>query len=104
MELSIGQKVAYPNQGVCMVESIENKKIGENLMNFYLLRVLSDNSTIFVPMANVKAVGLRPIIDSQQYKNLINGLGEDFIGSPEGSSIEKVVPLPSMEATEISPP
>ncbi len=78
MELIIGQKVAYPNQGVCLVESIENKKIGENMMNFYLLRVLSDNSTIFVPMANAAAVGLRPIIDSKQYKNLISGLGEDF--------------------------
>jgi len=78
MQLSIGQKVAYPNQGVCLVESIENKKIGENLMNFYLLRVLSDNSTIFVPMANAAVVGVRPIINSKQYKNLISGLGEDF--------------------------
>jgi RNA polymerase-interacting CarD/CdnL/TRCF family regulator len=26
MELSVGQKVAYPNQGVCLVEDIEQKK------------------------------------------------------------------------------
>ena len=25
MELNIGQKVAYPSQGVCMVEDIEKK-------------------------------------------------------------------------------
>jgi len=30
MELVKGQKVAYPSQGVCMVENIENKLIGEN--------------------------------------------------------------------------
>ena len=47
MELAIGQKVAYPNQGVCLVEDIEKKQIGENQMSFYSLRVLSDNSTIF---------------------------------------------------------
>ncbi|MEZ5427108.1 MAG: CarD family transcriptional regulator [Pyrinomonadaceae bacterium] len=78
MELSVGQKVAYPNQGVCLVEDIEKKKIGGNSMSFYALRVLSDNSTIFVPTANVEAVGLRPIITEKQFKNLINNLEKDF--------------------------
>ena len=26
MELNIGQKVAYPNQGVCLVEDIEKNR------------------------------------------------------------------------------
>ncbi len=78
MELSVGQKVAYPNQGVCMIEDIEKKTIGDNQMKFYALRVLSDNSTIFVPMANAEAVGLRPIIGDRQYENLLNHLSSDF--------------------------
>ena len=78
MELNIGQKVSYPNQGVCLVENIENKKIAGNSMNFYLLRVLSDNSTIFVPTANAENIGVRPIITSKQYKNLVSDLAKDF--------------------------
>ncbi len=78
MDLSVGQKVAYPNQGVCMIEDIEKKTIGENQMKFYSLRVLSDNSNIFVPMANAEAVGLRPIIGNKQYKILLSHLGADF--------------------------
>ncbi len=78
MELNIGQKVAYPNQGVCLVEDIQKKTIGGNLMRLYSLRVLSDNSTIFVPMDNAEAVGIRPIIGSKQYKTLMVTLGEDF--------------------------
>lgn len=78
MELTVGQKVAYPNQGVCMIEDIEKKSIAGNDMKFYSLRVLSDNSTIFVPMANAEAVGLRPIIGDKQYKNLLDHLSEDF--------------------------
>ncbi len=78
MELSVGQKVAYPNQGVCLIEDIEKKKIGGNQMQFYSLRVLSDNSTIFVPTANAEAVGLRPIIGTKQYKILLSRLEEDF--------------------------
>ena len=78
MELNVGQKVAYPNQGVCMVEDIEKKEIAGNQMRFYSLRVLSDNSTIFVPMDNAEAVGIRPIIGSKQYENLLEILVEDF--------------------------
>jgi CarD family transcriptional regulator len=78
MELSVGQKVAYPNQGVCLVEDIENKKIGERLMSFYALRVLSDNSMILVPTANAETVGIRPIITTRQYRRLVDELAADF--------------------------
>lgn len=78
MELSVGQKVAYPNQGVCLVEDIERKKIGENLMKFYALRVLGDNSIIFVPTANAASVGVRPIIGVKDYRRLISRLAADF--------------------------
>ncbi len=47
-------------------------------MKFYALRVLRDNSTIFVPMANAEAVGIRPIITSNQYRRLMNKLAADF--------------------------
>lgn len=78
MQLNIGQKVAYPNQGVCLVEDIERKKIGNHSIDFYFLRVLSDNSTIFVPTANAETVGIRPIIGSNQCRHLIDFLSEDF--------------------------
>ena len=78
MELIKGQKVAYPSQGVCMVENIESKRIGENSISFYALRVLNDNSIIFVPMANAESVGIRPIISSIQCKSLIAKLSADF--------------------------
>jgi len=78
MELLIGQKVAYPSRGVCMVEEIENKRIGESSMDYYFLRVLSDNSVIFVPTANAESVGIRPIISSIQCKRLIDRLSAEF--------------------------
>lgn len=78
MELSIGQKVTYPSQGVCMIDDIEEKTIGDCSMSFYALRVLSDNSTILVPMENAESVGIRPIISSIQCKKLIKRLSADF--------------------------
>ncbi|HEX6124454.1 MAG TPA: CarD family transcriptional regulator [Pyrinomonadaceae bacterium] len=78
MELSIGQKVSYPSQGVCLVEQIEKKTIGTMSMKFYSLRVLSDNSIIFVPTDNAESVGIRPIISPIQCGALIEKLSTDF--------------------------
>jgi CarD family transcriptional regulator len=78
MELNIGQKVAYPTQGICLVEDIKSRKIGEFSVSFYYLRVLSDNSTIFVPTANAENVGIRPVISVRQFNKLIDFLGRDF--------------------------
>ena len=39
MELSIGQRVAYPGQGVCEVEKIEMRRVGETNIECCLLRV-----------------------------------------------------------------
>jgi CarD family transcriptional regulator len=78
MELVKGQKVAYPSQGVCMVESIECRKIGDNSIDFYSLRVLNDNSVIMVPTENAESVGIRPVISAIQCKQLISRLSADF--------------------------
>ncbi len=78
MELIIGQKVAYPNQGVCLVEAVEKRSVGNNSINCYSLRVLSDSSIIFVPTANTANVGIRPIICPLEFKRLMSSLRKDF--------------------------
>ncbi|MEP6945439.1 MAG: CarD family transcriptional regulator [Acidobacteriota bacterium] len=78
MQLQIGQKVAYPGQGVCLVESVNSREIAGLSISVYLLRVLSDNSTICVPTANAENVGIRPLITQKQCRFLIDQLSEDF--------------------------
>lgn len=78
MELIVGQKVAYPNQGVCLVEGIAKRNIGNSSLQFYSLRVLSDNSIIFVPTGKAENVGIRPILDDKQCRKLMNYIADDF--------------------------
>lgn len=78
MHLTVGQKVAYPNQGVCLVEEYTRRTIGTNSLSGYNLRVLSDNSLIFVPEANADSVGIRPLLSTSQCRRLMGKLGEDF--------------------------
>lgn len=78
MQLTIGQKVAYPNQGVCLVEGTSTCTVANLSIDGYTLRLLSDNSTIFVPLANAGSVGIRPIISTAQARKLLKSLSEDF--------------------------
>lgn len=78
MDLIIGQKVAYPNQGVCLVEERRERTVGETSLNGYNLRVLGDNSTIFVPEGKADNIGLRPLITPSQCRKLIDELAADF--------------------------
>jgi CarD family transcriptional regulator len=78
MELNVGQKVAYPGQGVCEVERIEVRSVGGCTTECLLLRVVGDDSHILIPVANTKAVGLREVISTSQCRRLIDRLAEDF--------------------------
>ena len=78
MELEIGQKVAYPGQGVCLVECVKTREIGTDSITVYLLRVMSDNSTICIPTAKAGSVGIRPLITSKHCRALIDQLSDDF--------------------------
>lgn len=78
MHLTIGQKVSYPNQGVCLVEELRQRTVGTRLITGFILRVLNDNSTIFIPEENADTVGLRPLISSSQCRKLISMLAEAF--------------------------
>lgn len=78
MQLNIGQKVAYPNQGVCLVENKELRRVGDCECSVFTLRVLKDDSLIFVPADNVDSVGLRPLINRSQCKRLMGALADSI--------------------------
>ena len=78
MQLTIGQKVSYPNQGVCLVEEFRQRTVGARSITGFILRVLNDNSTIFIPEENANNVGLRPLISTSQCRKLIDMLAEAF--------------------------
>jgi CarD family transcriptional regulator len=78
MNFRIGQKVSYPNHGVCKIEKIISKEVSSQAAEFYSLRVLANNSLIYIPVNNAETIGVRPILSSSQCKNLMEFLGRDF--------------------------
>lgn len=60
---SPNQLVVYPAQGVGRVERIERQEIGGVGMDLYIVRILSNNITLMVPVVTAQNVGLRPLSD-----------------------------------------
>src|SRR5690348_9633192 len=75
----VGDKVIYPNHGLGIVERIEDKTILGTTCGFYHLRILANETTVLVPVANVDGVGLRRAISDKEVERLFTLLGDGKI-------------------------
>lgn len=71
MSFKVGQKVVYPNHGVTVVEDIATSFIDGAERTCYHLRLLSSNSKVMVPKDNLDLVGLRPLCEPRDIKNVL---------------------------------
>jgi len=75
----LGDKVIYPNHGLGIVERIEEKTILGTTCGFFHLRIVSNDTTVLVPVANVDNVGLRKAISDEEVERLFDQLGDGRI-------------------------
>jgi CarD family transcriptional regulator len=75
----VGDKVIYPNHGLGIVERIEEKTILGTTCGFYHLRIVANETTVLVPLANVDGVGLRRAISDEDVDRLFGVLGDGKI-------------------------
>jgi CarD family transcriptional regulator len=61
----VGDIVVYPAHGVAEVESVENREISGSTLPFFILKILDTQMTVMVPVANVKNVGIRELINKK---------------------------------------
>lgn len=72
----IGDMAVYPAHGVGVIESIEQRKVGNMEQAFYVMKILNNNMVIMIPTATSKNVGLRSIISSSDVKKVYTILKE----------------------------
>lgn len=79
---SVEQLVVYPAQGVGRVERIETQVIGGASADFYIVRILSNNVTLMVPVNNATNVGLRALCSAERGREILESLKDrsDFTG------------------------
>jgi len=74
----IGDKIIYPNQGLGVIEDIQNENYyGENF-NVYHVRILANNTLVLVPYSTAIEIGIRKPITENDVENIFefmkNGL------------------------------
>ena len=79
MTFTVGDKVIYPNHGLGIVTRIEEKTILGTTCGFYHLRIVANETTVLVPVANVDGVGLRRAISDDEVDRLFGLLGDGKI-------------------------
>jgi CarD family transcriptional regulator len=75
VEFEVGEKVIYPNHGIGVVESIQTTAG----VGVYVLRILSNDSKVWVPCENADGVGLRPVISASDARKIFHLLGDGNI-------------------------
>lgn len=76
IEFKVGDNAVYPGHGVGRVNAIESKEIGGQKLTFYSIQIIETGMKIMVPQANVRNVGLRPIITKIEADQVIGILKE----------------------------
>ena len=53
----VGDKVIYPNQGLGVIEDIQDESYYGEKFRIYHLRILNNNTLVLVPFPNAKKLG-----------------------------------------------
>jgi CarD family transcriptional regulator len=79
VDFQVGQKVIYPNHGVGVVESIQTRPTPGGKISLYQLRILSNDSRVWVPQQNADGVGLRSVITAADVRKIMGLLSDGNI-------------------------
>jgi CarD family transcriptional regulator len=70
-QFKVGDHAVYPGHGVGKINSIESKEILGTIHTFYSVLILETGMKIMIPAANIKSVGLRPLISKEEAQKVV---------------------------------
>ncbi len=80
---NIGDKVVYPMHGAGIIEGIEEKEILGEKRKYFIMRMPIGEMKVMVPVDNVEEVGVREIINDDDFKKVMSILKDDKTTMPQ---------------------
>ncbi|RJS25729.1 transcriptional regulator [Corallococcus sp. H22C18031201] len=77
LQLAVGDRVVYPNQGVCRVTAIDVKEVAGQKLTFVTMRREEDGAVVMVPEAKVVAIGVRKVATAEDVERIYAFLRSD---------------------------
>ncbi len=75
--LHVGDRVVYPNQGICRITGVETKQIAGRDWEVVTLSREEDGATVMVPLAKVMGIGLRKVADVAAIEEVFDQLAAE---------------------------
>lgn len=75
----VGDTVLYGSQGVCRIVGTDEKKIGGNKIEYFVLKpVYDENSTVFVPSSNDNLMSkMRSVLSAEAIYQMIKAMPDE---------------------------
>jgi CarD family transcriptional regulator len=77
LKLAVGDRVVYPNQGVCRVTGVDVQEVAGQRLTFVTLRREEDGAVVMVPESKVQSIGVRKVAGREEAEGVIDFLRSD---------------------------
>jgi CarD family transcriptional regulator len=77
-DLDPGDRVVYPNQGVCRITGVETKDIAGQRLEFVRMEREEDGAAVMVPKGKVPSIGLRKVASGDQIEGVFHYLAAQY--------------------------
>jgi CarD family transcriptional regulator len=75
----VGDRVIYPNQGLGVIEDVQDQAYDGEKFRIYCLRIKANNTLVMVPAASAEEMGIRKLINERTVKQIFDYLRKGAI-------------------------
>ncbi|MEY8578604.1 CarD family transcriptional regulator [Corynebacteriaceae bacterium 6-324] len=76
MEFKVGEVVVYPHHGAAVIEAIEHREMGGEMLEYLVLQINQSDLVVRVPSKNVEQVGVRDVVGKTGLEKVFSVLRE----------------------------
>ena len=76
--LSVGDRLVYPNQGLCSVTEIKTEEIAGQKLQFVSLVIIETGAKVKVPREKLEKNGVRRVSSAEDVRKIVEYLKSDF--------------------------
>lgn len=95
LDFNIGDKIVYPNQGVGVIDVIEEKEFKGRREKYYKIHLVNNTMRLSLPLSRVKSSNIRHISDSETLDCKLRHIN-DYV-----NEVEKLAKINYKERNEI---
>ncbi|MEG0295063.1 MAG: CarD family transcriptional regulator [Clostridium sp.] len=89
---NIGDKIVYPNQGVGVIDVIEEKAFKDTMLQYYKIHLINSTMKLMLPSTRLEDSNIRLASDSSSLDNTLNNIN-DFISKNDSLDAKERIKL-----------